>query len=326
MNGKVKPSHGLDSTFDGPAGILRLRLIGPMGIWAKGHHLKLPTSARSRAILAIVALSGSVGVPRGKVSKLLWSGRPEEQSRASMRQEIHHLGKYLTAANIKETLVITRDLLSFYAGCCQSDVDYVMLATRERPAAISLVDGVFLDGLDGLTPEFDQWLAIQRQRLLGHACAIARGLVDDMTPGPAIGVSKRLCERCKNGMADDSYESCVRTLVTVIGSIPSAQKQVLAREVNGAYALDATRAGIPFGEPGSGASSVGVVEMRPRSEANADLRVECCIGSRFSSDPTPLSIFPRSLDVVASKERPTCLKAQDERVEALSSGSDALRG
>ena len=62
--------------------IVRLRLIGQMEAWTIASESILPTGRKTRALLAIVALSAPRPVLRGRLAELLWSRRPEEQARA----------------------------------------------------------------------------------------------------------------------------------------------------------------------------------------------------------------------------------------------------
>src|SRR5260221_5825837 len=71
--------------------MVRLRLIGQMEAWTLTSESILPTGRKTRALLAILALSAPRPVLRGKLAEMLWSRRPEEHARASLRQQIHRL-------------------------------------------------------------------------------------------------------------------------------------------------------------------------------------------------------------------------------------------
>src|SRR5690348_17057627 len=75
--------------------VLRLRLIGQMGAWSHSSESVLPTGRKTRALLAVVALSAPRPALRGRLAELLWSRRPEMQARGSLRQEIHRLTEAL---------------------------------------------------------------------------------------------------------------------------------------------------------------------------------------------------------------------------------------
>src|SRR5258707_10420608 len=110
--------------------------------------------------MAAVALSGPRPGLRGRLGELLWSRRPEEQARASLRQEIHRLLEVLAPAKT-EILVVTRDHLSLKSGVVWVDVEEVMRATTANPASLSLLDAELLEDLAGIDPTFDTWLTAE---------------------------------------------------------------------------------------------------------------------------------------------------------------------
>ena len=77
---------------------VRLRLIGQMEAWTLTSENVLPAGRKTRALLAVIALSAPRPALRGRLAELLWSRRPEEQARASLRQEIHRLLEALSPA------------------------------------------------------------------------------------------------------------------------------------------------------------------------------------------------------------------------------------
>src|SRR5271154_38795 len=115
-----------------PAGqvVLRMRLIGQMEAWSLNSENVLPQGRKTRALLAVVALSAPRPALRGRLAELLWSRRPEEQARASLRQEIPRLLEVLSPTG-GDILTVTRDPLSLRPGAVWVDVDEVMRATVE---------------------------------------------------------------------------------------------------------------------------------------------------------------------------------------------------
>ena len=85
LGGMTQPLAPLDHV------VVRLRLIGQMEAWTIRSESVLPSGRKTRALLAAVAMSAPRPALRGKLAELLWSRRPEEQARASLRQEIHRL-------------------------------------------------------------------------------------------------------------------------------------------------------------------------------------------------------------------------------------------
>src|SRR5690348_15529634 len=125
-----------------PAGqvVVRLRLIGQMEAWTLTSENVLPPGRKTRALLAVIALSSPRPALRGRLAELLWSRRPEEQARASLRQEIHRLLECLAPA-ATEVLIVTRDHISLRPGVVWVDVEEVMRATTDRPASFAVAAG-----------------------------------------------------------------------------------------------------------------------------------------------------------------------------------------
>src|SRR5271165_5134670 len=128
--------------------MVRVRLIGQMEAWTLTSESILPTGRKTRALLAILALSSPRPALRGRLAELLWSRRPEEQARASLRQEIHRLLEALAPSGT-DILTITRDHLALRPGAVWIDVDEVVRATTSEPTSLSLLDGELLEDLDG---------------------------------------------------------------------------------------------------------------------------------------------------------------------------------
>jgi DNA-binding SARP family transcriptional activator len=66
--------------------VVKLRLIGQMEAWSNNGESILPSSRKARALLAILALSAPNPVLRIRAAELLWSGRGDDEARASLRE------------------------------------------------------------------------------------------------------------------------------------------------------------------------------------------------------------------------------------------------
>jgi DNA-binding SARP family transcriptional activator/TolB-like protein len=241
----VTPSNGAGQA------VVRLRLIGQMEAWTLRSESVLPAGRKTRALLAIIALSSPRPALRGRLAELLWSRRPEEQARASLRQEIHRLQETLSPAET-EVLLITRDHISLRPGVVWVDVEEVMRATREQPMSLSLLDGDLLEDLDGLDPAFDAWLTTERERVRDRARALAETLLREQAePEAAIPAAQRLLEidrahegawralmrayaaRGERGMAIQAYDRCRAVLADMLDASPSPETQKLLTEIRG---------------------------------------------------------------------------------------------
>jgi DNA-binding SARP family transcriptional activator/TolB-like protein len=229
--------------------MVRLRLIGQMEAWTLTADSILPTGRKTRALLAILALSAPRPVLRGKLAEMLWSRRPEEQARASLRQEIHRLLDALGPVG-GHILTIHRDHLALRAGTVWVDVEEVLRASPAKPAALCLLDGDLLEDLDGVDPAFDNWLAAERERLRDRARVLAEQMLHDQPdPELAIPAAQQLlaidrahegawralmrayANRGERGMALQAYERCRAVLSDLLDAHPSEDTQRLAAEI-----------------------------------------------------------------------------------------------
>jgi DNA-binding SARP family transcriptional activator/TolB-like protein len=253
-------------------------LIGQMEAWTLTSESVLPAGRKTRALLAVVALSAPRPALRGRLAELLWSRRPEEQARASLRQEIHRLLETLSPAG-NDILTVTRDHLQLRAGAVWVDVDEVMRATIEQPASLSLLDGDLLEDLDGIDPTFDAWLAAERERLRDRARTVAESLLrEQVEPEATIPVAQRLLSidrahegawralmrahaaRGERGMAIQAYDRCRAVLADLLDAAPSAETQRLLAEIRGPSGSRTLPRPAPSPQP---APTPAVVEVPP---------------------------------------------------------------
>jgi DNA-binding SARP family transcriptional activator/TolB-like protein len=232
--------------------LVRLRLIGQMEAWTLTSENILPSGRKTRALLAALALSAPRPLLRGKVAELLWSRRPEEQARASLRQEIHRLLESLKPVGA-QVVVISRDLLGLRPGAVWVDVEEVLRASPTKPGALALLDGELLEDLDGIDPSFDSWLAGERERLRDRARQLAENLLRDQTdPETVVPAAQQLlvidrthegawralmrayAGRGERGMAVQAYDRCRAALEELLDAEPSEETQRLLADIKAA--------------------------------------------------------------------------------------------
>jgi DNA-binding SARP family transcriptional activator/TolB-like protein len=239
------PTNALDHV------VVRLRLIGQMEAWTIRSESVLPAGRKTRALLASIAMAAPRPVLRGRLAEQLWSRRPEEQARASLRQEIHRLLDALSPAET-DILIITRDHLTLRPGAVWIDVEEVMRATALQPASLALLDGDLLEDLDGIDPNFDAWLNTERERIRDRARGIAESMLkEDLEPDAAIAAAQRLLTidrshegawralmrahgaRGERGLAVQAYDRCRAVLADLLDAAPSIETQKLLNEIRG---------------------------------------------------------------------------------------------
>jgi DNA-binding SARP family transcriptional activator/TolB-like protein len=231
--------------------VVRLRLIGQMEAWTVTSENVLPAGRKTRALLAAVALAMPRPTLRSRLAELLWSRRPEEQARASLRQEIHRLLEVLAPANM-DILLVTRDQLSLKPGAVWIDVEEIMRATTSQPASLALLDGELLEDLSGIDPSFDMWLTAERERLRDRARGVAETLLREAN-GPVLVIPSALrllqidrahegawralmrahAEQGERGMAIQAYDRCRAVLADLLDAAPSSETQNLLTEIRG---------------------------------------------------------------------------------------------
>jgi DNA-binding SARP family transcriptional activator/TolB-like protein len=275
--------------------LVRLRLIGQMEAWTLTSESILPTGRKTRALLAILALSAPRPVLRGKLAELLWSRRPEEQARASLRQEIHRLLDALNPVGT-QILVINRDHLALRPGTVWVDVEEVLRASPTKPAALSLLDGELLEDLDGVDPSFDSWLTSERERLRDRARNLAETLLREQSdPEAMVPAAHQLLaiDRChegawralmrayaargERGMAIQAYERCRAVLADQLDAQPSEETQRLMTELRAA--------GPAAPRPPTGAVSTGRSDSRTEGPRGDPTRGEAARPEASRSDP-----------------------------------------
>ncbi|WP_146101514.1 BTAD domain-containing putative transcriptional regulator [Rhodopila globiformis] len=231
--------------------IVRLRLIGQMEAWTVRSESVLPAGRKTRALLAMIALANPRPVLRGRLAEQLWSRRPEEQARASLRQEVHRLLDALAPAG-SDVVVVTRDQISLRPGAVWIDVEEVIRASADQPASLALLDGDLLEDLDGIDPNFDAWLNTERESLRDRARGIAESMLKaELEPEAAIAAAQRLlaidrahegawralmrahAARGERGLAVQAYDRCRAVLADLMDAAPSVETQHLLNAIRG---------------------------------------------------------------------------------------------
>ena len=224
---------------------LRLRLIGQMRANVAGATLPLPKVRKTRAVLAILALSAGRPVLRDHVTGLLWSTREREQARASLRQAIHELQVFGEAASVPP-IRSERHHLVLESDGLWVDVHALARATPTRPDALSLLDGVLLEDLYGLDPAFDAYLTAEQRRLREAATAVAGAVlalqhdpeaiiqaaerVLGLTPGHELATRALMQAHAASGdlpRAVEAYEACAAALAATTRAFPSPETDAL---------------------------------------------------------------------------------------------------
>ena len=137
----------------------------------------LPRARKTRAILAVLALSAPRPVLRLQLTAMLWSQRDRDQARASLRQAVHELQDILGPGHGR-LLIADRHHLALRSEGVSVDVLQATQADAAHADQLDLFRHVLLEDLAGLDPAFDRWLEDERHRLLRTARTIAEGFLE----------------------------------------------------------------------------------------------------------------------------------------------------
>ncbi len=234
-----------------------LRFLGGYEIvTTAGTALSLPTR-KCWGLLAYLAQSAGRSLARDDVATLLWSRSGEEQSRASLRQELATLRKVFSKAGL-DPIHASRDKIQF--SDTEIGVDTAKfwdLSSRSDveslQTAVDGYQGAFLKGLSVRSEPFEEWVWWERQK--HHDAALATLLVllnqyeskDDL--GRAIETAKRvlilepthesthlammrLYTRIgRRGEALQQFNRCREIMKRELDASPSAETVMLAEQI-----------------------------------------------------------------------------------------------
>ncbi|HEY7687373.1 MAG TPA: BTAD domain-containing putative transcriptional regulator, partial [Dongiaceae bacterium] len=231
----------------------RLTLLGGFGLESGAGKLSLPTR-KDRLLLAYMALSGGRPQPREKLAALLWGDHGEVQARDSLKQALAGIRQVLRQADA-DPIRADRETVTFEPDGMEVDAtQFAGLAGNgdapERAAA--LYAGRLLDGFDGVTTEYDDWLRPERERFAGIAQVLlekmsdaaderiadealrfgARLLADDRLCEPVYRALMRLQAR-KGSRAEAMrlYNQCRDALKQELGVAPDARTEEFYRDI-----------------------------------------------------------------------------------------------
>ena len=213
--------------------MLRVALLGPVCATGTDGQDLLPRGRKARALLAVLALASPDPVRRERITALLWSGRSEDQGRASLRQCLHELNNALGPA--AGLLAADRSLLGLRGTGLEIIQDH---ATHPMRLA---------EDLTGIDPAFDHFLSERRHERLHVATARAEAVLHAHTvPEARLHAASALltldpahegawraamqahADQGARAEALATFDRCVAALAGAHGMAPSAETVALA--------------------------------------------------------------------------------------------------
>ena len=215
-----------------------------------GRDLALSTR-KDRLLVAYLALNAPRPLARDRLAGLLWGDRGETQARDSLRQSLAALRQAFRQVAL-DPIQSGRESVSF--DITNIDVDALaferLAETGLHSEAIAFYGGALLEGIDGLTPEFEAWLGPERERLAALAVRLVEHIANASKPNEAaIRLARQLlaqdplCESVYRALmrlnvfsgdraaALKVYASCRERLKQDLDTLPDQETEALYREI-----------------------------------------------------------------------------------------------
>ncbi len=269
------------------SGGVRLELLGTARAFRDGA----PISGLGKKALALIAF---LAAPLGKyhnrdgVATLLWGDRFEEQARQSLRQTLTSLRKMVGAALVTDEGGVS--LAADKIGCDAAQFE-ALVETRDPDnirRACDAYGGDFIESLTNVSPEFDDWASLERQRLRDiFLDALETLSFADLEAGQteqALSCAQRLLTHdpanesgCRTAMtalarlgrrsaALRQFEACKAALARAADAAPSQETLDLVRQIQhmpAAEAIDLSP------KPAAGETAPAAAAAAPRRRSAA---------------------------------------------------------
>jgi DNA-binding SARP family transcriptional activator len=273
--------------------LAHIHILGAMRAVAWSGQNLLPRGRKTRALLGYLCLHPGESVSRSHLAAMLWDRVPDNQAATSFRQGLREL--------VRTMGPIARELIGGERNTISLDMSYCWIDAQEALATgwsfssgagadvPSHAPGELLEGLDGISVAFDQWLLTARTHFTGRlrarlesdlkaatgrnaeerAAAARRVIAFDPThEGASRGLMRALLEMGERAQALHEYERCRDAVRSSLDVEPSAETRALyqaLRTVSSAEAppATATQSGDPVAELPSRVASRLRVTVRP---------------------------------------------------------------
>jgi DNA-binding SARP family transcriptional activator/TolB-like protein len=236
---------------------LKLQLLGQFRAESGAGGALAIASKKGQALLAYLALTAGQRHNRDKLAMLLWSDRPDDRARHSLRQCVLTLRRVL-GSEAESALLADDEGLWLDAEEVEVDAlafeQAVAAGSREAlEGAMALYGGDLLEDLNARSEEFEVWLRAERPRFRNLAVAALAALAEqqagageaeaaiascqrllqlDPLHEPAHRLLMRLLtEQGRRAAALRQYQVCEETLRDELGAEPEAETRRLFDEI-----------------------------------------------------------------------------------------------
>lgn len=151
--------------------LLTATLSGPFDITGPNGASLLPKSLKARGILGYLCFNHGKPIPRSTLIDLFWADRENAQGQASLRQAMVNIRRSLgddageALRNTRSMIILRSDLVAFDLWSEDGTLDPSLSAR-------------LLDGLDPVSPVFDDWLEDTRREILAAQLRAAQAKLE----------------------------------------------------------------------------------------------------------------------------------------------------
>jgi len=143
--------------------IARIHLLGPMrGTSYLGDDI-LPSGKKARALLAYLCLAPGTKVARLQLARMLWEETSNERARGSLRHALLDVCEAMGPL-AAELISAGRNAIHLNEQACWIDALAILDPSSRGSELARFCSGELLEGLDGVSVSFDQWLLRERVR------------------------------------------------------------------------------------------------------------------------------------------------------------------
>jgi DNA-binding SARP family transcriptional activator/Tfp pilus assembly protein PilF len=232
--------------------LARIHILGAMRAVAWTGHDLLPRGRKARALLGYLCLHPGESVARSRLAALLWDRVPDAQAATSFRQALRELSQAM-GPHAEELIAGERSTVTLDATFCWVDAQEALangwpfLSSAGGDLAAHY-PGELLEGMDGISISFDQWLLAERTHFTGRLrerleadlkavtgrdaegrAATARRVIafDPTHEGAARVLMRALVEMGERAQALHEYERCRDAVRSSLDVEPSSETRAL---------------------------------------------------------------------------------------------------
>src|SRR5437660_4769028 len=237
--------------------LVRIHLLGSMRATSFLGDDALPRAKKARAALGYLCLTPGSRVSRTRMATLLWDRVSADQARTSFRQALFDLNAAMGPL-AAELIATGRATIGLNTDLCWIDALALMKSpysdASTRADLAVLCPGELLEGFDGVSESFGEWLAKERVRFKERLAASLDAVVQqldrgDFDPKQVETVARRLlsfdpthqdawnalmralAKRGEREQALHEYERCRETLWEAAGIRPLGETEQLYQRI-----------------------------------------------------------------------------------------------